>query len=468
MELREYQKELIDQCRTAFKKNKRVIACLPTGGGKSLCFSEITRLAAENGTICLIAVHRKELFSQTVKVLKSVGIRPELLNADTTDFAENADVVVAMVETLKRRLKYFKEYSPGFIILDECHLKNFNKIIDSFPNAKVLGVTATPKGDHIYKYYTKIVQPIDTPELIEKGYLVKDHAYQMKDDFSDLKIAAGEYTTKSLYGHFNKKNLYDGVVTHYKERAAGKKTLVFNVNIEHTINQHKEFLSAGIKSGYITYDTPKKEREETLEKFHTGEIMVMNNCGILTTGYDEPSIECIILNRKTKSEPLFLQMMGRGSRPFEGKTEFIVLDFGMNHETFGLWSDPRHWEIRPPKKKDGVAPLKDCPECEALIHLSLMICPHCSFEFPKDEALSSGYLVDLSEADQARRRISTLTIQELANLKQKQPFIWRILRSRGLSAIQEFAKIKGHKPGWEWHQEKEMHDCKFQDIWVSK
>ena len=305
IKLRPYQTESIKHLRNGFKDYLRQILCLPTGAGKTVVFSEMVRMAADKKTITLVLTDRIELFKQTFNSLSIHGFMIQELSADKKGFNPDANVTLAMVKTFKRRS--IKSYKPDLIIIDEAHKGNFNKILDLYPDSKVVGATATPKGKHIPKYYENIVQNIDIPDLIEQDFLVPCKAYQMQDDFSDLEVKRGEYTDASQFNHFNKRKLYSGVIDNWNKYAVGKKTIVFNVNIEHSIQMTNEFNDAGILSECITSKTPKEERKRILKAFSDGLIPVLNNCGILTTGYDEPTIECVIMNRKTKSLPLWLQ-----------------------------------------------------------------------------------------------------------------------------------------------------------------
>ena len=460
MNLRPYQIESVTELRKGFKDHQRQLLCLTTGAGKTVVFSEIVRLSSHKGTQCLILTDRIELFEQTFKSIERTGITAQVLNANTRTFCPDKLVTVSMVETISRRDT--GTFNPKLIIIDEAHKGNFTKIIDRFPEAKVIGATATPVGKHLYQYYTNLVQTIDTPDLIQSGYLSPCHAYQMQDDFSDLVVKRGEYTEQSLFGHFNNDILYGGVIDKWKEFTPNKKTIVFNVNIEHTQEMTKRFNEAGITSFCVTSKTPKHERDAILSSFSKGEFMVLNNCGILTTGYDEPSIEVVIMNRKTKSLPLWLQCCGRGSRVYPNKNHFTVLDFGQNHAEHGLWEMPRTWELKAPKKKkEQAAPVKECPECYAMNYASAKECVVCGFVYPqkeKEETEKNGVLVRVVPSNLIGKRLSQLTEIELAELqktkKYKASFIWRVVRSQ--SMIHYYAKIMGYSNGWIYRQEQEV------------
>lgn len=460
MELRPYQMESVNELSKGFKNNLRQILCLPTGAGKTVTFSDIVRRAVSKKTQCLILTDRVELFEQTFKALDN-HLTQEIQVLQAKSKIENFNchslVTVAMVETMKRRFIF--GYDPTLIIIDEAHKGNFTAIIEKFQYAKVIGATATPVGKHIFKLYSNIVQNIDIPELIEQSYLSPVKAFQMQDDFSDVKMKGHDYEEKSLYEHFNKSKLYAGVVKEWKEKTLNKKTIVFNVNIEHAEKQTDEFISNGISSECVTSDTPKHERERILEAFKNNEFLVLNNCGILTTGYDEPSIEVVIMNRATKSLALWLQCCGRGSRIFLNKQFFTVLDFGMNHTEHGRWDEPRKWKLKEKKKsKEKAAPLKTCPGCDAMLFVSASTCVHCGFVYPVIEGsdeLNQGVMVEVKSSvplELRGKKIGDCNVEELAKLqtskRYKPVFIWRVVRSKGEGSIKDYAKIFGYKHGW--------------------
>lgn len=441
MNLRPYQADTIGGVRSAMAAgHRRVIMCAPTGSGKTVMFSDIIRRAHKRGSAVLILTDRVELFKQTVR---AIGLTVQEFHAGVSsdDFDPFALITVAMVETYKRR--FVMGYEPALIIADEAHKANFNDVYDRHPNARVIGATATPIGKHLHKYFTHIEQSIDIPELIATGYLSPCRAFQMVDDFSDLTVSRGEYTNKSLWQHYDKRKLYEGVVREWRKRAANRKTIVFCVNIEHTIETCGEFNRAGVTSYYITSKTSRADRESLLADFASGVFPVLVNCGILTTGYDEPSIECVIVNRKTKSLSLWLQMVGRGSRKHPGKDNFILLDFGQNHDEHGMWNQPRTWEIPKPRSRPKQpAPVKDCPKCDSMQFATVAVCDVCGFEFPKkaEAGLSSGVMVEVGEPlsldgvpkSLVGRSVLKLDAQQLIELQKskryKTAFIWKLVQ----------------------------------------
>lgn len=453
--LRWYQTEAISELSKEWRNHKRQILALTTGSGKTYTFVTMAKMAADRGKTVLVLTHRTELFNQTFKSFGIVHSEPQVIGPSSKDPISFTGIFVAMVETLARRQHLLPLLKPDIIIIDEAHFGNFTKIIDLCPDAYVLAVTATPVGKHFYEYYTNIVQTIDTPDLIRDGFLVPYKAYQMADDFSNLKKGVGgDYSEKSQYEHFSKEKLYDGVIEEWKKRCEGKKTIIFNCNIKHSDETAQAFIDAGIKSYSVTSKTSKADRERYMDEFENGDCMVINNTSILTAGYDHPPIECVILNRATDSLTLFLQMIGRGSRLFPGKTHFICLDFGGNHSRHGMWSQPRKWELKAPKKKKkGEAVVKDCPKCEALVYGSARVCEFCGYEFPiAIKSLKDGVMEEYFEKDVPTKPPAECTTEEVALLVRLDMMpankAASLIKRRGKSELVIFARAMGYSMGW--------------------
>lgn len=422
--------------------------------------------AAKKGTRTLILTDRIELFQQSFAAIERAGITPEVLHAKSghDHITPWTLIILAMVETVSRRIRKGLHLDPQLIIIDEAHKGNFTKILDIFPETRVVGATATPIGKHFHKYYTNLVNNIDIPELVRGNFLVPCRAFQMVADLSDLEVQNGEFTEQSQYKHFSKRILFEGVIEQYIDRIYGQKTLVFNCNIAHAEEMADAFSAAGILSRCITSKTPDEERREILQYYAAGKFPVLNNCGVLTTGFDDPSIECVIMNRATMSLALFLQCLGRASRPFHNKPFFTVLDFGMNHSRHGRWDDEREWTLAEKKKKRmQVAPQKICPTCDALLHASVRECPFCHHQFEFEGLVpQEGVMVEVRKLDSIipedlkGKRLSDCTPAELIVLWKagsiKYALLCRILRTHGEPALREFSRHQKYKKGWLWHQ----------------
>lgn len=478
-----YQNTAIDALREGYRNHQRQILCLPTGSGKTVVFSHICAAAIERGKRVLILSDRAEIFEQTIKTIirsHSHGVSICKIDRKNKYINKQSLLFIGMVESFYKIINRFAKTNGsqidvngsqigindnagmiGFdlIIVDEAHKGCYFKIFDYFTNTRVLGCTATPINTRLHKYYTNLLQPIDVPELIDSGFLTPCKAYQMVEDISDIKVKSnGEFDEQSHFKHFAKSKLYNGVIDKWLEKTPLQKTLVYCVNIKHAEETCAAFNERGISARCITSKTKEDERAHTLLDFTHDKFYVLVNCGCLTTGTDIPSATCIVINRAVSVLSLFIQIVGRGSRTFPGKSFFTCIDFGMNHERHGLWQQARQWTLSEPKKAKtpGVAPIKYCAQCDAIISAMARRCEYCDFIFPIEEKkLLNGQLVEVSAqvpGGLRDRAISDLTVNELIQLEKskryKTAYIWRIIRTRGEVALGEYAEIKGYKDGW--------------------
>lgn len=454
MDLRIYQQDSVAAVKQAFSKDKRkVILCIPTGGGKTVVFSHIAQGVIAKQKTVMIICDRKELITQAYQKISEYGLLPTIIAPGYPQYVNKC--YLASLETLARRVKKADPPKVDLVIIDEAHKSSFDKIFDIYPNAFYIGATATPqrkgKQKSLDEFYDEIINPVSVAWLIENGFLAPARTFSNKVDTSNLQISGDDYNNEQMFGMFNKTVLYDGVIDNYRRFSPGKKAVCFNVNVEHSIAMCQQFNEAGISARHIDGDTPKQLRSSILEGFKRGNFQVLCNCSILTTGYDEPSIETVIVNRATLSLPLWLQMCGRGSRTHTGKTHFNIIDMGGNVYKHGLWQEEREWSLKKRKKVDGVAPVKDCPECGAMLHLSARICGQfkedlsiCEYEFPMAEE---------KEKELETAEFIEVTPESLAAKAQKPPApkgLGRRFDPYGATdqQIKEFAASEGKDHKW--------------------
>lgn len=327
---------------------------LPTGGGKTVIFSEIVRRYLSNhNKKALVLTHRVELCQQTSGMLQSFNVRNKIINSFVKNLpeADLYDCYVAMVETLNNRIKDEKIQfeNLGLVIVDEAHFNSFRKLFKSFGNAIILGVTATPLSSNIKlpmnQNYHELITGSSISKLVEEGYLAKATTYSYDVGLTSLKIGInGDYTIKSSDDLYSGLMMQEKLMHAFHEYAKGKKTLIFNNGIRTSIHVLETFLEAGFPIKHLDNTSSNEERKEILHWFKITPDAILTSVGILTTGFDEPTVEVIILNRATKSLTLYLQMIGRGSRKIPGKDSFTVIDLGNNLARFGLWTDFFDWQ----------------------------------------------------------------------------------------------------------------------------
>ena len=428
------QQKSIDEIFEEFKTKKRILYQLSTGGGKTAIFSFIAkRFIRQEKKRVLVLAHREELITQTLKTLRTIGVTCESVIASKKKLQHNSDCYVAMIQTIKNRLKNNEEFveNIGLIIVDEAHIDLHKEVFEYFPSAKILAVTATPislkkinfsrcsvcKKDYdtavqccgfeTYEYtrnftYSEIYENIiigkSISGLIMDDRLVRDLNYEIGNiDRSSFSIDAktGDFdkqSTDKYFGEFN-------VVKNYEEICKGEKTIIFNSSTSTNLSTYENFLDAGYENARMldSVNTKKSERKPILEWFKNTPDAILLNCGVLTAGFDEPTIQAVILNRATLSLSLFLQMVGRGGRKCDYiyKPHFKVIDGGGNIQYFaakyggtGKWSDEYDWESifhgqndKPRPKKEALESTKLCENCECLIAKNALECEECGFIF---------------------------------------------------------------------------------------
>jgi superfamily II DNA or RNA helicase len=352
-----YQQEYIDKIFYHLIENPKkqnILFQLPTGGGKTVIFAEIARrfITQTNGRV-LILTHRIELLKQTANALSEASLPSKLIMSEVGEIEdqENYQCFLAMVETLNNRLKSDEDYIENIdlVIVDEAHYNSFRKIFHYFTNTIILGVTATPLSSNqnlpLKDNYSKLIIGDSIKELIEKGYLSRAITYTYDVNLGGLKVGMdGDYTVSSLDRIYSGYEMQDRLIAAYKEKAEGSKTLIFNSSIATSKQVEKLFIDAGIEIRHLDSTNNKIDRKETLEWFRQKPDAVITSVGILTTGFDEPTVETIILNRATRSLTLYHQMIGRGSRKLPNKDKFTIIDLGNNARRLGLWHDFIDWQ----------------------------------------------------------------------------------------------------------------------------
>lgn len=333
--------------------NFNLLYQLPTGGGKTVVFCEIVRRYIETyNRKVVILTHRVELSKQTSKMLSGFGVQNKIINSTVKEIPDQDQYqcFTAMVETLNNRLNDQKLNLEdiGLVIIDEAHYNSFRKLFKFFENCFILGVTATPLSSNIKlpikDTYKKLIVGNKITTLIQNGYLAKAEQHHYDVALGSLKIgASGDYTVKSSESLYTHLHMLDKLLYAYEELSKGKKTLIFNNGIQTSKEVYHYFLRAGYPIKHLDNTNTKQERKEILKWFKQTPNGILTSVSILTTGFDEPTVESIILNRATRSLTLYFQMIGRGSRVLDDKKHFKVIDLGNNMARFGPWDQDVDW-----------------------------------------------------------------------------------------------------------------------------
>ncbi len=388
--LRPYQKELVQGLRNSILAgNKRIILSSPTGSGKTKTFCFLVSEHLKKGGKVLIITDRIELLKQAGKDFEHIQ---EIKAGHEPDLTKN--LMVGMIETIARRADRYHNYlkTRTMIIIDEAHRCVFTKLFPYFSDtAIVIGATATPlrtgKQDPLDDFYTDMVQVIDTPELIDLGFLSKAKTYGVDIDLKGVKKKGDDYDPSAMAQRYSENKVWEGCIENYNKICPGTKAILFASNVESSQEMSYKFSLAGIPSRHLDGSMDAAERKAILLWFKETPGSVLTSVGVLTTGFDEPTIETVILYRATMSLTLFCQMVGRGSRVIPGKkSEFFILDLGNNIKNHSFWEAPRTWSLAKKPKKDKVdaAPVKICPNCHAMLAVGLGICTFCNYEFKKE------------------------------------------------------------------------------------
>ncbi|WP_452222048.1 DEAD/DEAH box helicase [Lacinutrix salivirga] len=350
-----YQKVAINKIFKCFEdapEDYHLLYQLPTGGGKTVIFSEIVRqyLKHHNKRV-LVMTHRIELCKQTSGMLTEFGVTNKVISSKANlDDQDQYKCFVAMVETLNNRLNDDKlDISDiGLVIIDEAHYNSFTKLFKFFEKSFILGVTATPLSSNLKlpmkDNYNELIVGETIESLIENEFLAKAEVYSYNVGLTSLVVGAnGDYTVKSSEDLYTNSDMLSKLTQAYEERCKGKKTLIFNNGINTSLHVYDTFRRAGYPVAHLDNNNTKKERKAILKWFKETPDAILTSVSILTTGFDEPTVEAIILNRATKSLTLYYQMIGRGSRILNNKSTFTVIDLGNNLHRFGPWGSDLDW-----------------------------------------------------------------------------------------------------------------------------
>lgn len=434
IQLRDYQTQLITNIRLQYQLGKRsVLAVLPTGGGKTVCFSYIAQSAARKGNRVCILVHRQELLDQASRSLRSMGVAHGMIAAGRGMDLSHA-VQVASVGTVARRLHLLPRDLFQLLVIDEAHHSNagtWAKVVQHFHSAKLLGVTATPvRGDGrgLGEYYQAMVLGPSAAWLTDNGYLAPAKVLAPPGfDSAGLRKRMGDFDMKQAAERVQ----MGDCLTHYQQHLPGQTAIAFCCSVAHAEAVAALYQRNGIAAASIDGKMASNQRRQLLTDLGTGKLKVLTSCSLIGEGVDVPSVGGCILLRPTQSVALHLQMIGRCLRPQDGKRA-VVLDHVGNTLRLGHHLEDREWTLDGVRKRDrDAAPsVKVCPQCFATSVSTAQLCRECGHVFAPTERrelkVVDGSLVEIAMRERRREQSA----------------------ARDLDSLRQLAQQRGYKRGW--------------------
>lgn len=459
--LRPYQEDMAERTRDAMRLHKRILLQAPTGAGKTALTVYMMGRAAEQGKRSIFLVHQTELLTQTSRALWAQKLEHGMIAAGRSKSRQPAQV--ASVQTLVRRLDQYP--APDLIIIDECHrsaASSYQAILDAYPNAWVIGLTATPQrtdGKGLDDTYQTIVLGPSIRELMDASYLCGYDIFAPPNtlDLASLKCKMGDYDRSELEATMDKPTITGDAVATYRKHAAGKRCVVMCVSIKHAEHVRDSYLAAGVPAEMIEGSMSNAQREAALERMRSGETLVIAQVQLLIEGVDIPSIEVVQWLRPTQSLIVWMQGNGRGLRPHSGKDKLLILDQVGNWSRHGLPDDEREWSLegrkRGRKRADDEPDVRvqQCPHCYYVFKPGVSNCPSC------DAAIERKEPRKLEVVEGELERIDITAARKFARKEQGQSKgledLIRLGIRRGMKnpsgwAVNVFCGREGRKPSY--------------------
>lgn len=389
IQLRDYQIDMIERTRDALRTNQRVVLQAPTGAGKTVVAAYMLDQAQKRGMTAMFLVHQNELIKQTSASLWQYKIEHGFIVSGRG--RSPAPIQVASVMTLKNRLDQYDQ--PSLIIIDESHralAASYLQIVEAYPNAKVVGLTATPQrtdGKGLGHLFQHIVKGPSISYLMQIGSLCDYELFGVpqKVDMTTVKNKLGDFAADDLEREVNKPTITGDAIEHWRALANGLVTVVMCVSIKHAEDVASQFSAAGIPAEALHGKT--KNRDDVLDRFESGQTVVLTSVQLLVEGYDHPAIAAVVWLRPTQSLSVFMQGNGRGLRPHRSKRHLTIIDHVGNYARHGLPCADREWSLddRSKNKKSTSSEEKDigvqvCGECFFTVKTGLTECPKCGAE----------------------------------------------------------------------------------------
>ena len=440
--LRDYQKQFIDDVAYEFQYKNNVCGVMPCGAGKTITVGWMAAATALKNRRVLFLVHRQELIKQSTETFTAMNIRHGVIATKyPKDYAQL--VQIGSVQTVARRLAEIP--APDFIIIDECHhatASTWRKILEFFPNAKVLGVTATPErlgGHGLGDVFQSLVIGPMARELIEMGSLTPYQYYAPPAKFNadEIRVKFGEYVKADMEVQMDQNAVIGDIIDNYNKLAKGMRAVCYCVSLAHSKHIAESFCACGIPAMHIDGETPDIIREQAIQDFRDDKIKILCNVDLISEGFDVPAMEAVILARPTQSLTLYIQQAMRPMRPDKnnpGKVA-VIIDHVGNVFRHGMPDEDREWTLEPKKKKvsqERVLTVKTCPNCFSA-HYAARQCTVCGYvypvasrdEMPKEE---DGKLLKIEDVERKAKRQEVgraRTVKELEQIAIKRGYSLR-------------------------------------------
>ncbi|MFN3077151.1 MAG: DEAD/DEAH box helicase [Alphaproteobacteria bacterium] len=437
--LRDYQVRNVNEILACLHRgDKGTLYVLPTGGGKTIVFSQVTRILTELGRRVAIFVHRRELLHQASTALSRSGVIHDLVMPGHE--LGRATVQVASIDTVLARFEAYQPWLGGLdlAVWDEAHhvvAGKWRRLIAAV-GGQHLGVTATPfrsDGRGLGETFTMAVQGPSIRELIDLGYLAAPRVFAppVRIDLSRVRRRGGDYSPLDLAQAVNTTQFSRTAVACYKRLVPGSSCVVFCASVSHARDVAMEFQAAGVAAEAIDGTLGDGERRRILEALGGGRIRVLTSCDLVSEGTDLPGVGTALLLRPTLSTGLYLQQVGRVLRPFPGKEGAAIIDLAGNSRTHGLPEEDRQWCLQKGIRKRDPSTTRRCRLC-ARVHAWSESCPGCGTRYP---ATSSPVRENDSAgvAGFSPERIRTMSHRTLRQIGRSREDWEKIASIRGLS-----------------------------------
>lgn len=402
--LRQYQADDFARINNSLENHHRVVYVLPTGGGKTTIIAQKVQTFPGN---VLIDAHRRELVDQ---ISSRLGVEHGIISPHHRPQYYHR-VQVGMVQSIVGRLSNPFFPRPGLIITDEAHhavSPSYAKIMQAFPEAQVLGVTATPErldGKGLGQYFDDMVVGPSTADLTAMGYLVPARIFSGRQviDTAGIKTQMGDFAKGAVADAADKPRITGDAVEHYARLGKGMPFLANCVNVAHSEHVAEQFRAAGYRVVSVDGTTEDRVRRNAVRDLATGALDGICNCDLFGEGVDIPVLFCMISLRPTQSLALWLQQCGRVLRPADGKDYALILDHAGNYERHGLPDEPREWSLggrakSKGKKEENKIRVRLCPDCFG-VHMPAPVCPYCGHAYkvePRVIEQVEGVLVEVT------------------------------------------------------------------------